>query len=84
MNIKELDTYCRLHNKSIATRKGKMIGIFGGIDYAVGPTPKPPIKLTETGVDVNKDEKIERYTDIKKQGDDLIRLLLNTNKDLKS
>jgi len=35
-------------------------------------------------LDVNKDEKIERYTDIKKQRDDLIRVLLNTNKDLKS
>lgn len=35
-----------------------------------------------SAIDVNKDEKIERYRDIKKQRDDLIRLLLNTNKKL--
>lgn len=35
-------------------------------------------------LDINKDEKVERYKDIKKQRDNLIRMLLNTNPKLKN
>jgi len=37
-----------------------------------------------TALDVNKDEKVERYRDIKKQRDNLIRMLMNTNSKLKN